>query len=278
MLKFGLALPFGDNPRSVAELAQLAEEAGWDGCFLGDAIWCVDPIIGLAAAAMTTRRIRLGTMIIPAPLRRPWKVASESVALDHLSEGRLILGLGTGAVWMGWQSFPDEVTDSRARAEMLDETIDILTLLYQRKQFDYDGKHYHVKLTLMEERHYPPKPVQQPRIPLWVPAIWPRKKSMQRALKCDGALPEKISPDGQNVDVTPDDVREMRAYVSANRRSLTPFDIVVSGKMAGLDHAQAQERLLQWVEAGATWWVEGLWEEPEAQVRARIRQGPPRLH
>lgn len=81
---------------------------GWH--FLGDAIWCEDPLICLAAAAVLTRRLRLGTMIVPAPLRRPWKLASESVALDHLSDGRLILGLGTGATWMGWQGFPDEVT------------------------------------------------------------------------------------------------------------------------------------------------------------------------
>jgi alkanesulfonate monooxygenase SsuD/methylene tetrahydromethanopterin reductase-like flavin-dependent oxidoreductase (luciferase family) len=145
-LKFGLASPCV-SAREVAELAQLAEEAGWDGCFLGDAIWCEDPIISLAVAALTTRRIRLGTMIIPMPLRRPWKVAGESLGLDRLSEGRLILGLGAGAVWMGWHSFPDEVTDAKARAEKLDESIVILTLLYQRKQFDYDGKHYHLKLT-----------------------------------------------------------------------------------------------------------------------------------
>src|SRR5512141_3297621 len=106
-MKYGLALPY-TTPRTVARLSQLAEEAGWDGCFMGDAIWCEDPMIGLSAAAMTTRRIRLGTMIIPVPLRRPWKLASESVALDRLSDGRLSLGLGTGAGWMGWQSFPGE--------------------------------------------------------------------------------------------------------------------------------------------------------------------------
>jgi hypothetical protein len=273
-LKFGLALPYG-SARMVARLAQLAEEAGWDGCFVGDAIWCEDPMIGLAAAAMTTRRIRLGTMVIPMPLRRPWKVASESVALDRLSDGRLILGLGAGAVWMGWHGFPDEVTDTRARAEMLDESIDILTLLYQRKQFDYQGKHYHLKLTLLDEQHYPPKPIQQPRIPLWVPGIWPRKKSMQRVLKCDGLLPEKISQTGQPEEVTPADIREMKAYVDANRTLTTPFDIVASGKTAGMDRAQLQNTLLPWIEAGATWWIEGLWGESEEQVAERIRQGPP---
>lgn len=113
-MKYGAALPYG-SARTAANLAQLAEQSGWDGIFLGDAIWCQDPMIGLAAAAMTTSRIRLGSMVVPVPLRRPWKLASESVALDHLSNGRLTLGLGAGAVWMGWQAFPYEVTDTRTR-------------------------------------------------------------------------------------------------------------------------------------------------------------------
>jgi hypothetical protein len=275
-LKFGLALPY-TSARAVAKLASLAEEAGWDSCFLGDAIWCEDPMISLAAAAMTTRRIRLGTMIIPMPLRRPWKVASESVALDHLSDGRLILGLGAGAVWMGWQGFPDEVTDTRARAEMLDESIDILTLLYQRKQFDYDGRHYHLKLSLVDEQHYPPKPVQQPRIPLWVVGIWPRKKSMRRVLKCDGILAEKMSPEGKGEEVTPIDICDIKSYVDANRTLSTPFDIVVSGKTAGMDQSQLQDKLLPRQEAGLTWWVEDVIGNPEEQVIERIRTGPPRL-
>src|SRR5512141_1198080 len=211
-MKYGIALPY-TTPRIVARLAQLAEESGWDGCFLGDAIWTLDPMISLAAAAMTTSRIRLGTMITPVPLRIPWKLASESLALDHLSEGRLILGLGAGAVWMGWHAFPDEVTDTKARAEMLDETIDILTLLYQRKQFDYDGKHYHLKLTQMDPMHYPPKPVQQPRVPLWCVGLLPSKKSLQRVLKCDGVIVEKRGANNQPEDVTPQDICEIKAYV-----------------------------------------------------------------
>ena len=275
-MKFGLALPYV-SARIAARLSCLAEEAGWDGCFLGDAIWCEDPMIALAAAAMVTHRIRLGTMIIPMPLRRPWKVASESLALDHLSDGRLILGLGAGAVWMGWQGFLDEVTDTKARAEMLDEGIDILTLLYQRKQFDYDGKHYHLKLTLVDELHYPPRPVQQPRIPLWTVGIWPRKKSMERVLKCDGILVEKMNHEGKGEEVTPADIREIKAYIEANRTLTTPFDIVVGGKTAGLDKAQLQDKLLSWKEAGATWWIEGLIEASQEGAAERIRQGSPQL-
>jgi hypothetical protein len=275
-LKFGVALPY-TNARTVAKYASLAEKAGWDGCFLGDAIWCEDPMIALAAAAAITHRIRLGTMIIPIPLRRPWKVASESVALDHLSEGRLILGLGAGAVWMGWQGFPDEVTDTRVRAEMLDESIDILTLLYQRRPFDYDGRHYHLKLTLVDEMHYPPRPVQQPRIPLWAVGIWPRQKSMQRVLKCDGIIIEKRNAEGAGEDATPTDICEIKTYVDANRTLTTPFDIVAGGKTAGLSRREQQAKLLLRHEAGLTWWMEDMIAGTEDEVIECLRNGPPQL-
>lgn len=272
-MKYGLGLY--SDARAAAGLAKSAEEAGWDGFFLGDAIWLQDPMIALAAAAMTTTTIRLGTMLIPAPLHKPWRLASTSLALDHLSNGRLILGLGAGAVWMGWHAFPDEVTDKKARAELLDETIEILTLLYQRQPFDYDGKHFHLKLTQMDVQYYPPKPLQQPRIPLWAPGLWPRKNSLAHAMKCDGMFVEKIDADGKGVEATPDDVRAIKAYVQANRTLTTPFDIVVGGQTRGLDKAQAREKVAAWQAAGATWWVETLFEASEAQMVEFIQQGPP---
>jgi hypothetical protein len=273
-MKFAAA--FYASPHSAANLAQLAEESGWDGIFLGDAIWTQDPMISLAAAAMTTHRIRLGTMVIPVPLRRPWKLASESVALDHLSNGRLTLGLGAGAVWMGWQAFPDEPINTKVRTGMLEETIDILSLLYQCKQFDYDGQYYHLKLTQLDVKHYPPKPVQQPRIPLWVPGIWPRMKSMRRILKCDGLLPQKMNPKGEFELVTPDDLHQMKAFIDANRTLTTPFDYITEGETGNLDPYKQRDLLQEWVDAGATWWVESLWENTEQEAAARLRQGPPR--
>jgi hypothetical protein len=275
-MKFGLALPY-NVAQLVPQLAQLAEKTGWDGFFLGDAIWLEDPLIALSAAAMVTSRIRLGPLVIPVPLRRPWKIASESVALDRLSNGRLTLGLGVGAVWMGWHGFPDEVTGTRARAEMLDETIDILTLLFQGKPFDFDGQHYHLKLTALDEVYYPPRPVQQPRIPLWVPGLWPRKKSMQRILRCDGVLPEKPSVNGQPQAVTPADIRDITAYVEANRTLTTPFDIVVIGKTRDMDNARQSAEVMRWAEAGATWWIEDLFGDSQEAVGDHIRQGPPML-
>lgn len=275
-MKYAAALPYG-SARQAANLAYIAEDSGWDGIFLGDAIWLEDPMVCLAAAAMTTNRIRLGTMVVPAPLRRPWKLASETIALDHLTNGRLTLGLGAGAVWMGWQAFPDEPTDTKIRAEMLDETIDILDLLYQRKPFDYDGSHYHLKLTLLDEMYFPPKPIQQPRIPIWVPGIWPRMKSMRRLLKCDGLFPQKMNSEGEFEEVTPDDLRQMKAYIDANRTRTTPFDYVAEGKTGNLEQSLAEEKLADWAGAGATWWVEGLWEATHEQAAERLRHGPPKM-
>lgn len=273
-MNYGIALPY-TSARAIATLCQAAEEAGWDGCFTGDAIWCEDPMIGLAAAAMLTNRIRLGTMATPVPLRKPWKLASESVALDHLSGGRLILGLATGATWMGWHAFPDEATDPRQRAEMLDETIDILTLLYARRPFDYDGRHYQVKLTRLPEEYYPPKPQQQPRIPLWCVGVWPQTKSMQRALKGDGVIVEKPRLHDQEQPVTPADIAAIRAYVRDHRPAATPFDIVVVGQSFNLEPAQREESLSALAEAGASWWVEGSWDKSVEQVRQQIKNGPP---
>lgn len=273
-MKYGLALPYNEI-KLVTEAVRLAEEAGWDGCFLGDAVWCEDPMIALAAAAMNTSRIKLGTMLIPVPLRKPWKIASESIALDQLSGGRLILGLGTGAVWMGWQGFPDEETGAKARAEMLDETIDILSRMYQREPFDYDGKHYQVKLTRLDPAHYPPKPIQQPRIPLWAPLIWPQEKSKERILKCDGLFAEKWAG-GKPEEVTAQDIKEMIGFVEANRTLTTPFDIVLGGSTAQLDPIQQREKVLPFMEAGLTWWIEELWGAAKEKVLERIQEGPPR--
>ena len=132
-------------------------------------------------------------------------------------------------------------------------------------------------LTALPEQYYPPPPVQKPRIPLWVVGMWPKKKSMRRVLKCDGLIPNKINPDGKPGELTPGDIREMKAFVDANRSLSTPFDIIVEGKTVGLDAAQTAAKLAPWAEAGATWWMETLYDVPREVMLARLRQGPPRL-
>jgi hypothetical protein len=179
---------------------------------------------------------------------------------------------------MGWNAFPDEVPDAPARAEMLEETIDILTLFEKRKQFDYEGKHYHLKLTQLDEQHYPPKSVQQPRVPLWCVGIWPHKKSLRRTLKCDGVILEARDSENKYRDVSAQDIKEVKAFIEANRTLSTAFDIVLNGETINLDDTQLREKLLPLQEAGASWWIEGLWEQPEERVVERIRRGPPQFN
>ncbi len=275
-IKFGFILPFAD-PVTVASLAPEMEAAGWDGVFLGEALWHHDAWVSLTAAAMVTKKLRLGTMLTPLPGFDPRKLAAESASLDNLSQGRVILSLGIGATWMGWQAFPDENTDRKARTEMLDEGIEILTGLYQSQPFDYNGKHYHFKLTAMDVQYYPPPSFQKPRIPIWTVGVWKRDKSMRRVLRCDGLLPTRMNESHQFVDLQPRDVREMKEYIQANRTLTTPFDIVVEGKTVGMSADQKVDKIMPWVEAGATWWMEGPYGVSKEEMIAHMQQGPVQL-
>ncbi len=276
-MQYGFILPGGDL-HTLLELAYEAEEAGWDGVFYYDAI-CIegagpmyDPWVVLAAMAMRTKRVRIGAVLTPVSRRRPWKLARETVTLDRLSQGRLILPVGLGTIDDGGFAKVGEVTDRKIRAQLLDEGLEILTGLWSGQPFSFHGQHYHV-----EEMTFLPPPVQSPRIPIWVVGAWPRMKSMQRVLRYDGLLPAKINADGSPGEVTPADIQAMKAYIAEHRTQTTPFDIVWEGETPGEDHEQAVSIVRPWAEAGATWWIEARWGDslrPD-KVRSRIRQGPP---
>ncbi len=211
-MKNGFVLPFGDA-RMAADMASLAEQHGWDGFFVWEPVWGNDAWVMLTAAAMTTERIRLGTMLTPLSRMKPWKLASETATLDNLSGGRVTLAVGLGAPDTGWEAF-GEITDRRTRAELLDEGLDVLTGLWQGQPFAYAGKHYQVQPT---DFMVPAPPVQQPRIPIWVVGAWPYPKSMARALRYDGLIPSMFGGDGKAMQATPEALREMLRYVEANR-------------------------------------------------------------
>jgi len=159
--------------------------ASWDGFFVWEPVWGIDAWVSLTAAAMRTRQIRIGTMLTPLSRMRPWEPASETATLDKLSNGRLILSVGLGAVDTSFKEF-GEVTDRKIRAELLDEGLDILTGLWRGQPFSYDGKYYRTKETRVPP---PPQPVQKPRLPIWVVGAWPRMKPKRRVIKYDGLLP-----------------------------------------------------------------------------------------
>ena len=152
-MKYGINIPnfgwFGDI-HTLLEIAIESEEAGWDGFFLWDHLLVfdpkemilpfVDPWIALSAIACNTKTIKIAPLITPLPRRRPWKVAREAISLDHLSNGRVILGVGLGApVNMEFEWFGED-TDAKIRAEKLDESLDIIRGLWTGESFSYAGK------------------------------------------------------------------------------------------------------------------------------------------
>jgi alkanesulfonate monooxygenase SsuD/methylene tetrahydromethanopterin reductase-like flavin-dependent oxidoreductase (luciferase family) len=272
-MKFGTIITGGPVHDRVA-LAQAAEEAGWDGVFtwdgihVGDDVEVHDPWVLMAAFAMATSRVRLGAIIMPLARRRPWKVAREAVTLDQLSNGRLVLPVGLGALDDAGFGRVGEPTDRRARAERLDETLDILTGLWSGKLFGYEGRHYR-----FEPMAFTPVPVQRPRIPIWVVGGWPSERSMGRALRYDGLLPYVLPRSGTRGG--PKAVSEMRAWIG-ERRSLEGFDIVVEGTTPADDSIVAAEAVRPWQESGATWWIEADWSATDtSSLRRRIEAGPP---
>jgi alkanesulfonate monooxygenase SsuD/methylene tetrahydromethanopterin reductase-like flavin-dependent oxidoreductase (luciferase family) len=275
-VKAGVILPTG-GPLEAAEIAREAEDAGWDGLFVFEPVWGWDAWVSLAAAATTTQRIRLGTMLSPISRMRPWKLAGEATSLDHLSGGRLILSVGLGAVDTGFEAF-GEVTDRRTRAELLDEGLDIVTGLWLGQPFTYEGKHYHVTESSFLP---PPPPLQLPRIPIWVVGAWGRERSMRRALRYDGLLPNVLGEDGMPREISPQDVREMAAYVQERRAETTPFDIVIEGETPGEEPQRVGDEVGPLAEAGMTWWLEARWSVSSPTVlddfRRRVSQGPPRV-
>lgn len=182
----GLALPQfdfsvpGERPlrwQTVCDWATRAEGLGFGSVWLADHLfWDVakyggpeatfdayDPLAGLAALARLTTAVRLGILVASVPLRPPSVLAKALSTLDVLSDGRLIAGLGAG-------NYEPELDDAgvgmeppRVRLERLEEAIDILDGLFAGGPFTYRGRHYRT-----ENARSLPRPVQQPRPPIWL--------------------------------------------------------------------------------------------------------------
>ncbi len=274
-MQYGFVLPFGDA-RTAADYGYDAERAGWDGLFVAEGLYGVDAWVSLTAAAMRTERIRLGTLLTPVSRRRPWKLASETATLDRLSGGRVILGAGLGALDTGFAAF-GEVTDRKARAELLDEGLAIIDGLWSGAPLTYSGKHY----ALTPAPWGGITPIQRPRIPIWVVGAWQRAASMARAYRYDGVIPAAMGADGAFRPLTHADVSAIRDEAAARRPGQPPLDIIVEGVTPVGDRESGAAIAGGWEHAGATWWVESMWDTPgtqeerEATIHRRLMQGPP---
>lgn len=279
-MRFGLDLTiFGEyaDPALLAGLAVVAEDAGWDGFFLWDHTATphesevTDPWVALTAVAVRTQRLILGPMVTPLARRRMTKLARETVALDHLSGGRLILGVGLGANHQReFADFGDE-GDPRVRARILDESLALLDRLWSGEPVVFEGEYLR---TIADP--FLPRPVQQPRIPVWVAGMWPNQRPMRRAAAWDGVFPLKAGADF-DYQMTPQELADVRAFVADERADDRPFDLVHAGLLSG-DRATDEARVAAYAEAGVTWWLEHIYpgRMTAAETRDFIRLGPPR--
>jgi probable F420-dependent oxidoreductase len=274
------------DARLLAEIAHEAEAAGWDGCFLSDHVcWptgeqatiasmpdidpepTVDPWVALGAMAMRTERIRLGTLVTPLPRRRPTKLAREAATVDRMTDGRMILGVGSGLWSEEFEALGDE-SNRKVRAAMLDEGLQLVNALWSGEPVSHRGEHFRA-----ETASFAP-PRQQPRIPIIVAATWPVKKMLRRAARWDGVFPLTR----QGTSLKPKDVAELTRTVSELRTTPEPFDVMCQGKTQGEGGADDRSLVESYEAAGGTWWIELRypWEASLDELMTRVRNGPTR--
>ena len=253
-MRFCLSVPPFTDPGTVVRWARAAEANGWDGFFLWDHLrWddrveVHDPWVLLGAVATATLRLRIGTMVTPLSRRRPAVVAKHLVTLDHLSGGRVTLGVGLGdPPDLDFSDFGDEPSYA-VRAAITDEALDVLAGLLA-------GSVTHTGAHLTAEATMRPAPVQ-PRIPIWIAGRAPNVRPLERARLWDGYVPIA------NGFYSPD---ELAAYVGPHPHD--DWDLVAQWK----DGVPAEE----FEAAGATWLTRSVWpheegwrEEIEAMVSA----------
>jgi hypothetical protein len=198
---------------------------------------------------------------------------------DHLSNGRVQLSVGLGALHPGWLAFERD-EGRRIRAEKLDEGLAVYDGLMRGQPFAFRGQHYEVHpVDFMP----PPAPVQRPRVPVWVVGAHPSRKSLRRAALYDGLLATKVGlgvDSGDDTAFQPSDLAEVAGAVRVLREEAgmpwAGYDVIAEG--ISTPDSRGDAAVQEWADAGATWWIESDWSggpHAVARHRTRIDAGPP---
>ncbi|MCH8088920.1 MAG: LLM class flavin-dependent oxidoreductase [Chloroflexi bacterium] len=168
-LKFGIIYSALEDIIGPGEMAKQCEDWGYDSFWVPDFVLKprLEAMAALAAAAQATSTIRLGTAVIVLPFRHPIQLAKSAVAVDRLSNGRLMLGLGIGA---DPREFEVMGQDLRQRAKMSDERIEIIKRLLSETNVTHRGRYHQ-----FEDVTLGLAPVQKPHIPIWIGGVWKGK-------------------------------------------------------------------------------------------------------
>jgi len=163
-MKIGLSpLQAGGTFEDTIQECERAEAAGFDSIWLGEhhnsQTLYPTPLLGLAAIASRTRRLRLGTGVLLLPLYHPLAVAEEAAMVDVISGGRLILGVGAGYAPEEFAAFGVSIKE---RGSRMDEAVPLIQRLWSEEKVTHEGRHYRVTGATVG-----PRPVQRPRPPIW---------------------------------------------------------------------------------------------------------------
>ncbi len=275
-MKHGLFLPPFDGLADVermADLAALAESAGWDGFFLWDHLRypapvrdIIDPYACLAVMASRTSRIALGPMVTPLIRRRPQVVARQAVTLDRLSKGRLVMGFGLGDDYPGGElACFGELTDAVQRGRALDEGLAIFRGLVSGEEVNITGEFLRA-----EGVAFQPSAFRESGIPVWTAGRWPNPAPIRRAARQQGMMVIQMTEPGQ--------VAQLRASLREAGADLEHFDIAVWGQRDERFAFRQDERYAQWAGAGVTWFLTGPgpFNLDYDEVREYVSTGPPR--
>jgi probable F420-dependent oxidoreductase len=165
-MKFGFLLECDHGFDDAVEQAVLAEKLGYDSVLIAEhhnyAGYVPHPLVALAALAMKTERVQLGTYVVILPFYNPVQVAEQAAMVDYISKGRLILGVGLGYVKEEFEMMGVPYEDRVGRME---EGIPIIRRVWTEDGVQYAGKHFRFAHAAVY-----PKPVQKPHPPIWVGA------------------------------------------------------------------------------------------------------------
>ena len=258
--------PLGDlaDPAAIVRLAAAAERAGWDGVSTWDSLGvsmgapAADPFIALAAVASATERLRLIASVVALPRRRPQLVAQAAATLDRWSGGRLVLGIGAGGDPADFTSF-GESYEAKGRMARFDEAAALVDGYLRGDGGPAVG----------------PRPVQEPRPPIWVGGM--RPGALRRAARWDGWIAIAVSDDGSAMNLSADGLASMVERLRVERalagHAGLPFDIAVFG----FSEPSGADAVAAFGAAGATWWLESLSPMRGSidKLLARVDAGPP---
>jgi alkanesulfonate monooxygenase SsuD/methylene tetrahydromethanopterin reductase-like flavin-dependent oxidoreductase (luciferase family) len=270
--------PLGElaDPRAIVRLAVAAEAAGWDGLSTWDilgvamGVEAADPFVALAAVAAATERLRLITSVIVLPRRRPQLVAQAAGTLDRLSGGRLVLGIGAGADPGDFVAFGDPF-EAPQRIRRMDEAAEIVDELLRGRRLAHTVGDYVVDGVAVG-----PRPVQEPRPPIWLGGM--RPGAIRRAARWDGWIAVAVSEDGSTMELTPDAFGEAVGRLHLERAALGRADEPLEVALFAFSEPGEADLVAEYAAAGATWWLESLspLRGSLQQLLARVEAGPPR--